>query len=1210
MPLAGGDADKAGNRYELLITIRCMIDVMDEDSDSVFIEAAHLDLAPGDSDGAAAIRLEPPGDEGEGIEFRMLRHGVPRYYQVKRQIAKGQWSLADLKRKRVLDAFLKKLDDPAATCIFASANNVTALDELSDRARDAVSAEEFTRDFLGTSKDLREAFTEVRRAWGDCSEEIAYDALRRVEVRVQDEKTLRENVISLLRSRVDGDPATALDVLAQYALDSVHDELTAHDLWRHLDKRGHPRRAWARDSCLAAKVDTATDQYLASLRDASIGGQVIDRVETDAVLARLADVKERRCIILTGEAGGGKTGVVRQVVERLRSEGWPVLVCRIDRVKELDLPASLVAVLDAVAQKRPCLLVLDQVDTVSLASGRHPELFDTLRTILDEALMDKYGHVRVLLACRSFDLQNDHRLRKLVGDKGIAQEMPIGRLPVEKVRTVVRELGLDAEALTTKQVDLLSVPLHLGLLAEVVESGVIPEFSTAKDLFDLYWERKQDLIRGRTGAAPQWTSAIDALCDYVSARQTFFVPHSVVDEHRTVVRVMALEHVLVDDDRHYSFFHESFFDYAYARRFVARGHTLTALLANDEQHLFRRAQVRQILRHERDDDNDRYLRDLDWVLTDPSVRFHLKEAVCAVLGSVLDPRRQEWDVIASLVENLNTPLADELWRMLRGAPAWIAALDDYGVLARWLASGNDQLINETMHLLWAARSHIPVRVAALLDPYVGVSDTWDERLRFIMRGSDLAADRSFLDLFLRLIDQGTLDDARGSIAVNSDFWSFLYGLPEKRPGWACEVIAHYFDRRVAIARADRSANPFEDAATMGESVHHNDALLRKSAAGAPARFVELMLPFMEAAAAATANRVGSGPFCDTVWGTRRYGGLYRIDVELLAAMETALAVLAANDDDPSAVAAWAAHLAQSKYETMHYLLMRAYAANPVHYADDAIDYLCAAPDRLLTGYYNWYCGVAVQLLKVATPHCSSARLALLEEHVLRLYPTWEQRTRSLYPVGARPAPWHRGNNHGYMQYKLLAAIDPARRSPAATHRWQELERKFGLLSQEEPPPLTASDSRSPIPTDAVGRMSDEQWLRAMHCYGGDIKRHRDPLAMLGGPMDVAQLLRQRAQAEPERFAALADRMPDDAHVFYFQAIVEGIAETDATVDTMCAICRRCHALPDRPCGAAISRLVARHATRPWPDDILDMAAWYAVNAHDPIATDASAEESA
>ncbi|CAO3456413.1 Mobile element protein [Azospirillum argentinense] len=46
MPLPGGAADKAGNRYELMWTVMCIIEVM--------------------QDRVEHIRIEPPGSDGDG----------------------------------------------------------------------------------------------------------------------------------------------------------------------------------------------------------------------------------------------------------------------------------------------------------------------------------------------------------------------------------------------------------------------------------------------------------------------------------------------------------------------------------------------------------------------------------------------------------------------------------------------------------------------------------------------------------------------------------------------------------------------------------------------------------------------------------------------------------------------------------------------------------------------------------------------------------------------------------------------------------------------------------------------------------------------------------------------------------------------------------------------------------------------------------------
>ena len=116
MPLAGGAAEKYGNRYEGRWTVACMLDVMDEK--------------------AASIRLEPPDLEGQGFEFRTTKQGIQEYHQVKRQRSVGNWTLNALKKEGVLTNFIAKLhEDPMVHCVFVSAISAGQLAELTDRAR-------------------------------------------------------------------------------------------------------------------------------------------------------------------------------------------------------------------------------------------------------------------------------------------------------------------------------------------------------------------------------------------------------------------------------------------------------------------------------------------------------------------------------------------------------------------------------------------------------------------------------------------------------------------------------------------------------------------------------------------------------------------------------------------------------------------------------------------------------------------------------------------------------------------------------------------------------------------------------------------------------------------------------------------------------------------------------------------------------------------
>jgi hypothetical protein len=76
MPLAGGPSDKAGNSFERRWTVLTLADLL---------------LGHGQS-----LRIEVPGEQGEGAEFRLLAGGVPEWHQAKRQRGGGPWTITNM----------------------------------------------------------------------------------------------------------------------------------------------------------------------------------------------------------------------------------------------------------------------------------------------------------------------------------------------------------------------------------------------------------------------------------------------------------------------------------------------------------------------------------------------------------------------------------------------------------------------------------------------------------------------------------------------------------------------------------------------------------------------------------------------------------------------------------------------------------------------------------------------------------------------------------------------------------------------------------------------------------------------------------------------------------------------------------------------------------------------------------------------------------
>jgi hypothetical protein len=427
-------------------------------------------------------------------------------------------------------------------------------------------------------------------------------------------------------------------------------------------------------------------------------------------------------------------------------------------------------------------------------------------------------------------------------------------------------------------------------------------FQSAKDLYDEFWTRKQALVRARLGRDVRWVQVVDKLCDYMNQYQVLSVPKSILDEYEADLNAMVSEHVLTLQEGRCSFFHESFFDYAFARRFAARGLRLTQLLLDSEQHLFRRAQVRQILLHQREENREAYLEALSSLLFDKRIRFHIKSAVLSLLSGITDPTGQEWDVLSKTLEDFEGELHVEVWNLLYQSPAWFKLVDSLGIIEKSLSDENPpERINRTINLFRNMQRLLPDRVAELLEPNLNRSTEWNNRIASVIQWADLTLSRRFFDFFIRAIDCGALDGVRGPIAMNSDFWDLSHGLPDKEPAWAAAVIGHFYGRLIATALptdSDATINIIRSVLNSTRDSH--DDYFLKAARGAPREYVSEMLPVMLRVMELTLQRRGEPPYKDGAWLIRHYKNEFAAGDTLLEAIVEALSQL--SQSDPKAFA--------------------------------------------------------------------------------------------------------------------------------------------------------------------------------------------------------------------------------------------------------------------------------------------------------------------
>ena len=1058
----------------------------------------------------------------------------------------------------------------------------------------------FESEFVA-AKERREQFERLRDYW-NCDLPTAVERLRRIEVRTIGERDLEEKVSWGLQALFVADTGQVLSELLKIVEDSVHRTLTRQDLVTELDRRGYRLRHLPSPEHAGIAVETATDRYLDGARRKLIQQTLVPRTAAQTLLSRMEE-KAATDSIMTGRAGSGKTACVIEVAEGLREKGLPVLVFRLDRVlpvstttdlgHRLNLDESPVLVLVAAAEAagRPGVLIVDQLDAVSTMSGRSSGAFDLVERLLHEARGTRArATIHTVVVCRAFDWMNDSRLRQLMPDSHA--QIDVTEFTVDEVKTILAEAGFDPVLFRERQLKLLQLPQNLSLFLESgFDASHAPSFNTATELFDRYWDKKRQSVAERVAPSPdQWMETVETLCNEMTAAQQLSVAKEKLDNVSTAyLDQAASEGVVTFDRRRYGFGHESFFDYCFARVFFNRSESLVSFLKGSEQHLFRRAQVRQVLAYLRDADSDRYARELEALVTDNGIRTHIKDLAFALLAEVTDPTEEEWTIwkkwIAPEIEAVKdgTPNPNKLsplaWRRFLGSRSWFAFADEHDTIEDWLASGNDRLTDMAMNYLRLHQRHSPDRVAALLDPYIDCGGEWAPRLRILMEWADYHTSRRFFDLFLRLVDNGTLDKARGPVAINSTFWSMLHNLGEHRPEWVPEVLSHWVRRRLAVIHA--TDGDLRGAELLGDDRAASE-MFAKSAELAPAAFVEHVLPVVLDISDSTVKEQDEPPKGDPVWF--RY--IVKTDYPsgedaCLSALTEALAALAGQGADLDDAIA---ELRRRNTHIANHLLLALYRGRVARFADEAVSLLCDEPWRFQCGFSdspNW---CAMETIRAVAPNCTVRNRKRIETVILRYVSPFE-RTSYGYDYT------------GQARFAVLSAIPAELRSADANEHFGELSRKFGE-PKGEPRGITMVPVEPPIEKSDTDTMTDEQWLRAIAKYRSEDRMHVSGDGLTGGALQLAQVLQTRVKDEPDRFACLSLRFPSDANPVYLERTLDALKSASATSDLKLQVCRKAFAESRGPCGRSIADVLGSMAET-IPDDDIRMLQWIATEHEDP-----------
>jgi hypothetical protein len=1102
----GGVADKLGNMYELSWAVHHALRCIQDERRSITLEDLDPDLA-------------------QGSEFTFVdEHGTVAVTQVKRQHSiNDHWTVAALRSCGIFTAAAQHVMG-GREYHFTSMTPCGSLRVLSEWARQSADVRQFMTRQL--TEQLSPLFDELSASDIFGSAEAAWQVLRGMWFEVGDEQQLAKTNAMFADATLEGVAGSLLPVaVGAVLLENLRHRLTRRELLEGLARHGISARNAMAKRTAHGEVHATTKSWRGTVERELLCPH-IPRTES-ADLIELMNTT--RLALVVGTAGSGKSAVVYQAATVLESQGAEVLAFRLDRRgafssttelgTQLGLSTSPVASLRMAADGRDAILIIDQLDAVSLASGRLSERYDVIADLIHEAMAVE--GVRVMLACRQFDVENDHRIRKLAARTDV-DRLTVELLPHESVTGAVEAMGLEATALTSTQRELLRSPLNLVLLETVATQPGALNFTSRGSLFEAFWQRKRQTINDHRPEV-RFNDVLARIANTASDQQTLSVPIEILDPDDYIkdALVLASEQVLAIDGDRVSFFHETFFDYTFARQWLSREQSMVEFLCAQEQELFRRAQVRQILELLRERDPARFRAEVEAVLAGPAIRFHIKETVMIVFANVSAPTDEDLDVVLR-VSHTDPTLGRRLWLQIT-RPSWFNVLHDRGLIETWLDS--DDLALRERGVTWLANAEADhgAVVAELLTSRSNAPE-YLKWLQWLTQRAHLHQNRPLFELMLDAVRSGDIKP------VDHNLWLAAHDLAEHEPLWAIELLSASFIESPSALVTDKDGR----VGILDAHEYSATELIQGSSKSEPRAFAEAVVPYL----LAVMHETHSEGHLDGLLPDRHFSlrlrteaGLDDIADALYNGAAGALESWASTA--PESIEPLLHTLATDQHDAAQGLLFRALIAGATHFTEWASEIVLEGGNRLVSGYLSDSYWLSRELVEAIAPLVSDEVHAQLEGELRDLR-----------------NPYEHGRSFGYTAFKFLSALDPARLSPIGLRRLAEYRRKFGV---EVPPPPTGVTSYtvvSPISFAATGKMSNKQWLRAMARHDSD---DRDWSSPVGGARELSQTLRERTAEDPLRFAGLAMQMTATTNEAYPSAILWGFGEATISADVQPAV---------------------------------------------------------
>ena len=885
----------------------------------------------------------------------------------------------------------------------------------------------------------------------------------------------------------------------------------------------------------------------------------LDRTETEHIVQWMQTPLQPQAsplAVLEGGAGLGKTVIMQDVLAGLQAQGILVVALKADRITAPTYAQLTQLILQGTGtsdvsealtwarqpSNQPVVVLIDQLDALSQSLSANREALGSYRELIQLLLCQPA--VRVLISCRTFDLETDPLLQTYKGKTSFE----VKPFSPEQIDTVVAASAFAGQALTPTLRALLAVPLHLRIFCQLEATTDLSGLVTLQALYDQLYRQKVLRPTPPAGKAPapdpnKLRTMLAEVAAAMYKTQRLTVPLARYTRlYQPEVDYALSQNLLVGvaSSKQVQFFHQSFFDYLFAREFVESGQQLAELLAEGHQGLFIRSAVNQVLQYLRPFDDRAYLQNVQELLLHPAqYRLHVRLLVVQQFGAIADPSAAEQQFAKRHL--LSTPdMANIFYESVRST-GWSSWLVKQGIVLQ-LVQQPAELTRSEQNLLWYLARQQPalaLEILARAEPneHSGPRASW-----MLSLAADTTAP-GFEAVFARFVNA----------AEAADSWQYWHTLEERATIDPEATAEHLFESLKE-----------ETWLTYGEGKRRNvdewqaqqvaEKLLQAHPAIGFSVLKRLLEHWIEERRVDRLRDAGYDVEVNSIISDNEFamhtpsdGDAHSITAKLYDLTQQHLEETARRD--PAQARQLLGEWSSSAMRSMLQLTCATYLANPTAFIPDIFELLTRPlllEDVHNGGHLNYYLR---ELLTHGYPHFAPEQQVALHELILRTdYKLdWDKRSE-VVERDAKHVCRRIYSRNGRLTYGYLAAIPSiaTHQNIAIKRRYQELNRRFGITKNQAPQRgHTWSGEPSPLTHEQAKLLQPAEWLRAF-------REHQRPKGEF--PFDsyapgLARHFGEVVKADPLRMLPVLDMLlsPDnqDVPARHLREGLAGLAESPA-----------------------------------------------------------------